>query len=112
MALIDTLAQQAFSLAQMDISFLYDEASHLMTIGFNVDGQQRDASNYDLLSSEARLSSFVAIAQGQVLQESWFALRTTLSIKWRRTYPDLMEWLDVRVLNATPGHAHLSRHTA
>lgn len=74
MALIDTLAQQAFSLAQMDISFLYDEDCHLMTIGFNVDGQQRDASNYDLLSSEARLSSFVAIAQGQVLQESWFAL--------------------------------------
>jgi cyclic beta-1,2-glucan synthetase len=74
MELIDTLAEQAFSLAQMDMSFLYDEASHLMTIGFNVDEQRRDPGTYDLLSSEARLGSFVAIAQGQVLQESWFAL--------------------------------------
>jgi cyclic beta-1,2-glucan synthetase len=74
MALIDKLAQQAFSLAQMDIHFLYDEASHLMTIGFNVEESRRDSSSYDLLSSEARLGCFVAIAQGQILQESWFAL--------------------------------------
>jgi cyclic beta-1,2-glucan synthetase len=74
MGLIDTLAEQAFALAQMDISFLYDEASHLMTIGFNVDESRRDSSSYDLLSSEARLGCFVAIAQGQLLQESWFAL--------------------------------------
>ncbi len=58
----------------MDISFLYDEISHLMTIGFNVDNQRQDSSSYDLLSSEARLGNFVAIAQGQILQESWFAL--------------------------------------
>lgn len=73
-ALIEKLAQETFSLAQMDMSFLYDEASHLMTIGFNVDQQRRDQSSYDLLSSEARLGSFVAIAQGQVSQESWFTL--------------------------------------
>lgn len=71
---IDNLATQALSLAQIDISFLLDEDSHLMTIGFNVDKQQRDPSNYDLLSSEARLGSFVVIAQGQVPQKSWFAL--------------------------------------
>ncbi len=74
LALLDALAEAAFSLAQMDISFLYDEANHLMTIGFNVDDQRPDASFYDLLSSEARLGNFVAIAQGQVPQESWFAL--------------------------------------
>lgn len=74
LALIELLAAQIASLAEMDVSFLLDEASHLMTIGFNVDEQRRDLSNYDLLSSEARLGSFVAIAQGQVLQDSWFAL--------------------------------------
>lgn len=73
-ALINTLMPELYSLTQMDMSFLYDEASHLMSIGYNADTQTRDASNYDLLSSEARLGSFVAIAQGQVLQESWFAL--------------------------------------
>ena len=67
---------QAFSLAQMDIniSFSIDKSNYLMTIGFNVDEQRADSSSYDLLSSEARLGSFVAIAQGQVQQESWFSL--------------------------------------
>lgn len=73
-SLIETLINQALSLSQMDIHFLYDDTNHLMTIGYNVDEQRRDPSNYDLLSSEARIASFVAIAEGQVLQESWFAL--------------------------------------
>lgn len=73
-ALINRLMELSFSLSQMDVRFLYNEANHLMTIGFNVDDQRRDDSNYDLLSSEARLGVFVAIAQGQVPQESWFAL--------------------------------------
>jgi len=88
--LIDRLAADAFSLAQMDISFLYDEVSHLMTIGFNVDEQKRDSSSYDLLSSEARLGSFVAIAQGQVLQDSWFALGRLLAS--RDGEPILISW--------------------
>ncbi len=66
-----------------------------MTIGFNVDEQQTDPSSYDLLSSEARLGNFVAIAQGQVQQESWFALGRLLSLKRRRACPDLVEWFDV-----------------
>ncbi len=74
LTLIEKLAAQAFSLAQMDMGFLLDESSHLMTIGFNVDNQKPDSSRYDLLSSEIRLGSFVAIAQGQAEQESWFAL--------------------------------------
>lgn len=73
-AWIETLAAQAFELAQMDVSFLYNETSRLMTIGFNVDKQERDRGSYDLLSSEARLANFVAIAQGQLPQESWFSL--------------------------------------
>ena len=36
--------------------------------------RRRDASYYDLLASEARLAGFVAIAQGQLPQQSWFAL--------------------------------------
>ena len=58
----------------MDMSFLFNESSHLLAIGYNVDTRQRDISNYDLLSSEARLGNFVAISQGQAMQESWFAL--------------------------------------
>jgi hypothetical protein len=77
--LIEQLAGQCGSLAQMDMSFLYNASSRLFTIGYNVDSQRSDASFYDLLGSEARVASFVAIAQGQVSQEHWFALGRLLT---------------------------------
>src|SRR5439155_26583946 len=46
----------------------------LFRIGYNASERRPDSSYYDLLASEARLATFVAIAQGQVPQESWFAL--------------------------------------
>ncbi len=49
------------------------------SVGYNVDERRRDSSYYDLLASEARFCSFVAIAQGQVPQESWFALGRLLT---------------------------------
>jgi len=78
-AAIQRLALQAGELADMEYGFLYDKASRLLTIGYNVDERRRDASCYDLLASEARLSAFVAIAQGQLPQESWFALGRVLT---------------------------------
>ncbi|RPI19341.1 MAG: cyclic beta 1-2 glucan synthetase, partial [Acidobacteriales bacterium] len=71
---VERLARQAGELAQMEYEFLYDKGRHLLAIGYNVGDRRRDASYYDLLASEARLCSFVAIAQGQVPQETWFAL--------------------------------------
>ncbi|HOY21713.1 MAG TPA: glucoamylase family protein [Cellvibrio sp.] len=80
MANIQFLIAQISDMAIMDYEFLYDQNRHLLAIGYNVDDFRRDASFYDLLASEARLCSFIAIAQGQLPQESWFALgrlRTT-----------------------------------
>jgi len=71
---INRLALQCDTFARMEYGFLYDETRHLLVIGYNVDERRRDSSYYDLLASEARFSSFVAIAQGQLPQESWFAL--------------------------------------
>ena len=51
----------------------------LLAIGYNVTERRRDESYYDLLASEARLGYFVAIAQGQLPQESWFALGRLLT---------------------------------
>ena len=51
---------------------------------------RRDESYYDLLASEARLSSFVAIAQGQLPQESWFALGRLLTVAGGE--PILLSW--------------------
>ncbi len=68
------LAREAAGYAEVDYEFLYDRTRQLLAIGYNVDEFRRDTSFYDLLASEARLASFVAIAQGQLPQESWFAL--------------------------------------
>jgi cyclic beta-1,2-glucan synthetase len=79
MAAIDRLALQSGELARMEYGFLFDETSHLLAVGYNVSDRRRDKSFYDLLASEARLCSFVAIAQGQLPQESWFALGRLLT---------------------------------
>ena len=71
---IALLALQAADMARMDYDFLYDGVRHLLAIGYNVSERRRDAGSYDLLASEARLAVFVAIAQGQLPQQSWFAL--------------------------------------
>jgi cellobiose phosphorylase len=63
----------------MEYDFLFDKVRHVLAIGYNVSERRRDASYYDLLASEARLCSFVAIAQGQLPQESWFALGRLLT---------------------------------
>jgi hypothetical protein len=78
-ALIESLARQSADFANMEYGFLYDKARHLQAVGYNVEERRRDSSYYDLLASEARLSSFVAIAQDQVPQESWFALGRLLT---------------------------------
>jgi cyclic beta-1,2-glucan synthetase len=64
----------------MEYDFLFDEAQALLAIGYNVGEHRRDTSYYDLLASEARLACFVAIAQGQLPQESWFALGRLLTL--------------------------------
>ncbi len=73
-AAIERVALQSGGFARMDYGFLFDEARHLLSIGYNVSERRRDSGYYDLLASEARLCSFVAIAQGELPQESWFAL--------------------------------------
>ena len=80
MAVIRHLAGECDMLAQMDYEFLYDKSRRLLSIGYNADESKLDSNYYDLLASEARLTSFVAIAQGRVPQESWFALGRLLTI--------------------------------
>ncbi len=90
LAEIERLIQQCDDLARMQYDFLYDQARHLLAIGYNVDERRRDASYYDLLASEARFSSFVAIAQGQLPQENWFALGRLLTSAGGQ--PVLLSW--------------------
>ena len=76
---IDKLAQRCTEQAAMDFTFLYDPACDLLSIGYNVSDRRRDPSYYDLLASEARLASFILIAQDQLPQDHWFALGRQLT---------------------------------
>ena len=76
---IDQLAQRCTELAVMDFAFLYDPARDLLAIGYNVTDRRCDPSYYDLLASEARLASFILIAQDQLPQDHWFALGRQLT---------------------------------
>ena len=60
--------------ASINMRFLYDPERRLFSIGYNVSEGRLDSSYYDLLASEARLGSFVAIARGDVPVEHWFSL--------------------------------------
>lgn len=84
------LGQRAGAMANMDYGFLYDPARHLLAIGYNVDDHRRDVGHYDLLASEVRLATFVAIAQAQLPQESWFTLGRRAAPMGGR--PVLLSW--------------------
>jgi len=60
--------------ADMDFAFLYDARRQVLSVGCDAVSGDIERSAYDLLASEARIASFVAIAKGDVPQESWFHL--------------------------------------
>ena len=84
------LAVRCRELADLDYDFLYDRDRHLLAIGYNVADHRLDASFYDLLASEARLASFIAIAQGKLPQEHWFSLGRQLTTSVGK--PALLSW--------------------
>ncbi|MGI4778466.1 MAG: GH36-type glycosyl hydrolase domain-containing protein [Janthinobacterium lividum] len=74
----------------MDFRRLYDPKRHLFHIGLRVEDDMLDASYYDLLASESRLLSFLAIAKGDVPRRHWMALgRPFLSVGDK---PGLKSW--------------------
>lgn len=76
---VKNLTQQCNELANVEWDFLYDQSINLLTIGYKVQEQQIDKSFYDLLASEARLCTFIGIAQGKLPEVSWFALGRLLT---------------------------------
>jgi cyclic beta-1,2-glucan synthetase len=74
------IADQARRLfEEMDFGFLFDPTRKLFAIGFRVRDGSLDPSYYDLLASEARLTSFLAIAKGEIPPDHWFRLGRALT---------------------------------
>jgi cyclic beta-1,2-glucan synthetase len=104
------LAERAGALAaDMDFRFLYNGQRHLFSTGFSLATNQLDNAHYDLLASEARLTSFLAIARGHAEKRHWFQLGRPLTraagasvlLSWGGTmFEYLMPWL---LLQRYPG---------
>ncbi len=74
------LNQQAESYFQaMDFGFLFDRRRQMFHLGYNVDAGRLDSNYYDLLASEARIASIVAIAKNDVPPSHWLHLNRPLT---------------------------------
>jgi len=75
-----------------DSSFkpLYNESRKLFSIGYHVEEKKLTNSYYDLLASEARQASYIAIARGEVPPKHWFMLGRLLTVVDR--YQGLVSW--------------------
>jgi cyclic beta-1,2-glucan synthetase len=63
-----------------DFKMLFDKKRGLFTIGYDVEKESINNSYYDLLASEARAASFIAIAKGDVEQKHWFKLGRSMTL--------------------------------
>jgi cyclic beta-1,2-glucan synthetase len=77
LAVIADLSKVMFD--EMEFGFLFDPGRELLAIGYGDADGNRDNNFYDLLASEARLASFIAIAKGDVPAQHWFRLGRTLT---------------------------------
>ncbi|EXX89707.1 glycosyl transferase family 36, partial [Paenibacillus darwinianus] len=93
-----------------DFRPLYDHKAKLFVLGYHAASGERDEILYDLLASEARQTSFVAIALGQVSVSHWLALGRTVKkqgehttlVSWSGTmFEYMMPWLLMRTYRNT-----------
>jgi len=77
-------------MANADFTKLYDEEKHLFSIGFNIEENKLTPSYYDLLASEARQASFIAISKKDAPVKHWNRLSRTLT--QMNGYNGLISW--------------------
>lgn len=88
---MDQLVQRMEKIIQQaDFSCLYDEKRRLFSIGFDVHDNSLNKSYYDLLASEARQTSYIAVASHQVEYDHWSNLGRALTTSDR--YQGLVSW--------------------
>ena len=85
------VAAAAMELAiDTQFGFLLDKKRGLLSIGYRVHEDELDPNCYDLVASEARLASFVAIAKGDIPTRHWFRLGRAVILIARRAA--LISW--------------------
>ena len=106
------ISHEAFHKAtEMDFSFLVLKDRQLLSIGFEVPTEKLHSACYDMLASEARIATFIAVSRGELSQRGWFKMARThtsayghfillswtgtmfeylMPSLWMRTYPDTL----------------------
>jgi cyclic beta-1,2-glucan synthetase len=95
----------------MDYGFLFVESRQLLSVGYDGVREELNSACYDLLASEARIATFLAVAKGDIPQQSWFRLERSHTLVggraallswtgtmfeymmpalWMRTFPDTL----------------------
>ena len=64
---------------ETDFSYLYSKENRLLSIGFNIEENKLTDTYYDLLATEARQASLIAIAKKDVEAKHWNNLSRTLT---------------------------------
>ena len=78
---LEAIARRARDFAMaMDFQLVYDPHRRLLAIGYDARSGRLDEASYDLLASESRLASFVAVAKGDASTEHWFRLGRSLTV--------------------------------
>ena len=99
---LTTVAALAESHAEaMEYGFLLLEERQLLSIGYDGPTGKLHSACYDLLASEARIASFLAVAKGDIPQQSWFRLdRSHVLVKGRAC---LLSWTGTMFEYMMPG---------
>lgn len=88
---IDTMLENIDNIVNnADFSYLYCKESRIFSIGFNIEEGSLTPSYYDLLASEARQASLIAIAKKDVPAKHWYSLSRTLTTL--NKYKGLISW--------------------
>jgi cellobiose phosphorylase len=88
---LEQLGEECRELSDWDLEFLFHTDRKLFSIGFNLENHTMDKGYYDLFASEARLCSFIGVAQGRIPQEHWFLLGRQQA-KVETGPPTLLSW--------------------
>jgi cyclic beta-1,2-glucan synthetase len=88
---VATIAAEAERHADaMQYGFFFVESRQLLSIGYDGGTSELHSACYDLLASEARIASFIAVAKGDIPQQSWFRLDRSHVLV--HGYPALLSW--------------------
>ncbi len=90
-ARVERCSREAFRLAtEMDFGFLVQRDREMLSIGFDVERGELHQACYDMLASEARIATFIAVSKGDLEQTSWFKLGRTHTLAFGRAV--LLSW--------------------